>query len=49
MLRRLTAPEQLARIDRRAGGPHPIDELRGSGQAAQDVFVRALLAAANVG
>ncbi len=48
MLRRLTAPEQLARIDRRARGPHPMDELRGSGQAAQDVFVRALLAAANV-
>jgi predicted glycosyltransferase len=44
-LRRLTIPEQLAAIDRRARGPHSIDELRRSGQAARDVFVRAALTA----
>jgi uncharacterized protein len=47
-LRRLTSPEQLAAIDRRARGAHSIDELRRSGQAARDLFVRAALAAGGV-
>ena len=48
MLRRLTAPEQLTAIERRTRRPHSIDELRRSGQAARDVFVRAALAAGSV-
>lgn len=48
MLTRLRNPEQLARIERRASAPRPIEELRRSGQAAEEVFVRAALAAGNL-
>jgi uncharacterized protein len=45
MLRRLTSPEQVAVVGRRPREPHPIEELRRSGKAAREVFVRAALAA----
>jgi predicted glycosyltransferase len=44
-LRRLTAAEQIATIGRRAGEPHPIDELRRTGRAATEVFVEAAVGA----
>ena len=47
-LKRLTAAEQLAAIERRARDPRPIDELRRSGRAARDLFVRAALTVGSV-
>jgi predicted glycosyltransferase len=48
-LKRLTAAEQLAAIERRARDPRPIDELRTSGRAARDLFVRAALTVGGAG
>jgi predicted glycosyltransferase len=44
-LRRLTATEQVATVERRAREPRPIDELRRAGEAAREAFVEAALEA----